>query len=373
LELLMSHIQRGGGPPPPNKARSQSVYARIPFWWLDQLRGERGSYSGRLCAIAIALASHANGDGTNCFPSPKTLARATGIAEPAIYAGLAELRSRGIINWTGRGKSRRYELAQEAPSNTEPVRRTGTEYELNSGTKNGSKNVLTLVRKTDQNSTKNVLSANKVIYQTNDQTKNQPALASAEMMADEDEKSLSSPDRSLASPPIDGTVSPLVRPVRLASTKSPSGADLAAYAILDAVWPMLAARIGTVTTRKSWRQRNKSAALAMVEAGMGPEVVARAHGRLTLPDGAPYTSLQYLQDAMVREAASKPPRKLEVGHIIATGERRDIYDDERVIGWCSGLPDWRNYPEGHFESMDPEKAAAAGHPHQKPSLIVGAA
>jgi hypothetical protein len=53
-------------------------------------------------------------------------------------------------------------------------------------------------------------------------------------------------------------------------TRQPSGRDLAAYAIMDAVLPVVSERHDLAMTVKTWRTRNKASALDLVDLGKTP-------------------------------------------------------------------------------------------------------
>lgn len=80
-------------------------WARVPIWWLRALRG-------RMLVTAIALAAHADREGSDARPAVSTLAAMTGVAEREVRRALGALRDRGIIRAidTAPGRATTYSL-----------------------------------------------------------------------------------------------------------------------------------------------------------------------------------------------------------------------------------------------------------------------
>lgn len=66
-----------------------------------------------------------------------------------------------------------------------------------------------------------------------------------------------------------------VEPKQLRMRATPSDGDLAAYALLDAAWGVVKAHVDIPMAEKTWRSRNKAAALDLLGAGKTVDSVAK--------------------------------------------------------------------------------------------------
>jgi len=94
----------------------------------------------------------------------------------------------------------------------------------------------------------------------------------------------------------------------------PSDAQLAAWAITDALVHEIAPYLTGKVTQRQWCQRNNAFASGMVESGATAEMVLAAFRRLRRKDGTPYLRLDWLADAMIAEGArSEAPYPFKPG------------------------------------------------------------
>jgi hypothetical protein len=97
----------------------------------------------------------------------------------------------------------------------------------------------------------------------------------------------------------------------------PSAEDFAAYAIMDAAWPVISEHVKLGYGVTAWKQRNKVAALGLHEAGLAPQdVVDLLIVAYTFPDSKPF----YDKVSQLGKLAEWRPYLTEIG------ERGPDYD-----------------------------------------------